>query len=93
VTLRLWEVVSDVSKDRVVFMFRDYCFMDLEASDAASQPRRPQSSITRLWKPKTQQTEFYCFIVGWQAILLLPFLLFGYPSDFLTEIREDKQNK
>jgi hypothetical protein len=49
--------------------------MDLEASDAASQPRRPQSSVTPLWKPKSQQTEFNCFIVGWQAILLLPILL------------------
>jgi hypothetical protein len=49
--------------------------MDLEDSDAASQPRRLQSSITPLWKRRNQQTEFYCFIVEWQAILLLPILL------------------
>ena len=75
--LRLREVIPDVSKDRVAFIVRDYFLMDLEPSDATSQPGRPESLVTPQWKPKNSRPKFYygvasdvtstCSVVGYSS--------------------------
>lgn len=58
-TLRLREVVHDVSIDRVAFIFRDYFLLDLEPSDVTSHPRRPESSVKPPWKARNSRLGSY----------------------------------
>jgi hypothetical protein len=64
--------------------------MDLEASDTASQPEDRNFQLHQCGSLNTNRVLLFYFSVATEFTSSFS-SLFGYPSDFRTEIREDKQ--